>query len=691
MEMMKTIALVGSPGCRLSSLFNQLTGGRTKNAAASLPAGQTKAALAKGFQNLTLIQLPEVFSLSADSMDDTSVRDVLLWKKPDLVIQAVDPSSLSLYLTLQLLELDTPLVLALDTSGEWEKNAQSLYAQYLSSQLGILVFPVSFQHRQPLRAFLCQALEAAAQAAIDQKRHTRKAAGQMPRHQKKEDPQAQIYSGPLYTARCAIDRLIQEKAFRASLAPAFCVSMLLEQDQEIQQALALESKELELIRHQAEDAAGRMGTDCQTAMAQARYDFIEQLRQAAPCRPSEDGQAPSFSVRLDQLLTHRLLALPIFLAVMLLVFYGTFGPVGTLLSQWLSLAIDQVTEFISYALLAAGVNPAFHSLVVDGVCAGVGSVLSFVPVIAVLFFFLSILEECGYMPRAAFVMDRLLGGLGLSGRCLVPMLIGFGCSVPAIMAARSLPGKHEQRLTMLLIPFMSCSAKLPIYTLLTAAFFTKGKVLIMAVLYFTGILVAIFWALVFKKTFFRDSNAPLAMVLPPYRLPSAKNVVLAMWENAKGFIKKAFTVIFTASILIWFLQNFDTSFQMTAHSDDSILAAIGKYASPVFAPLGFGDWRAVTALLAGISAKEAIVSTLAVLTQSGGTGSLPMLLTQMFTPLSACSFLVFCLLYTPCVAALGTIRKEMGGWPSVLRVVLLQCSTAWVVSFLTFQIGGLLL
>lgn len=689
--MMKTIALTGSPGCGLTSLFNQLTSGRANDQSRSLPGGQTKAALAKGFQNLTLLQLPEIFSLSPDATDHASARDLLLWEKPDMIIQAVDPSSLSLYLTLQLLELDTPLVLALDTSGEGERNAQTLYARYLSSQLGIPVFPVSFQRKQPLRAFLCQAMEIAAQGQMDQEIPEQKTADHRLAQEKSNRPQPQIYSGPLYTARRAVEHLIRDKACRAGLAPAFCVSMLLEKDQEIQQALALEPKELALIHHQAEDAANRMGTDCQTAMAQARYDFIERLRQTAPCCPSEDGQPPSFSARLDQLLTHRLLGIPIFLAIMLLVFYGTFGPLGTLLSHGLSLAIDQVTESISYRLLAAGVNPAFHALVVDGVCAGVGSVLSFVPVIAVLFFFLSILEECGYMPRAAFIMDRLLGSLGLSGRCLVPMLIGFGCSVPAIIAARSLPGQHEQRLTMLLIPFMSCSAKLPIYALLTAAFFTNGRVLVMAALYFTGILVSILWALIFKKTVFRNSNAPLAMVLPPYRLPAAKNVGLAMWENAKGFIKKAFTVIFTASIIIWFLQNFDTGLQMTAHSDDSLLAAMGKHAAPFFAPLGFGDWRAVTALLTGISAKEAIVSTLAVLTQAGGTGSLPMLLTQMFTPLSACSFLVFCLLYTPCVAALGTIRKEMGGWPSVLCVVLLQCFTAWVVSFLTFQLGSLLL
>lgn len=689
--MTKTIALVGSPGCGLASLFNQLTKGPAKNRTISLPEGQTKAALAKGFKSLTLIQLPEVFSLSTDAMDDTSVREVLLWKKPDIIIQAVDPSSLSLYLTLQLLELDTPLILALDTASQWKENARSLYARFLSSQLSIPVFPVSFQHRQSLQAFLCQAMEIAAQGQLEQEINTKKNAHHTPNQKKEDEPRPQIYSGPLYTARHAIKHLIREKALRAGLSPEFCVSMLLEKDQEIQQALALEPNELELIRHRTEDAAGRMGTDCQAAMAQARYDFIERLRQTAPCGPSENGQLPPLSVRLDQLLTHRLFGFPIFLAIMLLVFYGTFGPLGTLLSHCLCLAIDRATESISYGLLAAGVNPAFHSLVVDGVCAGVGSVLSFVPVIAVLFFFLSILEECSYMPRAAFVMDRLLGSLGLSGRCLVPMLIGFGCSVPAIMAARSLPGKHEQRLTMLLIPFMSCSAKLPIYALLTAAFFTKGKVLVMAALYFTGILVAILWALIFKKVFFRDSNAPLAMILPPYRLPSTKNVALAMWENAKGFIKKAFTVIFTASIIIWFLQNFDTGFQMTTHSDESILASMGKFASPIFTPLGFGDWRAVTALLTGISAKEAIVSTLAVLTQAGGTGSLPALLSQMFTPRSACSFLVFCLLYTPCVAALGAIRKEVGGWPSVLCVILLQCSTAWVVSFLTFQMGGLLL
>lgn len=408
-------------------------------------------------------------------------------------------------------------------------------------------------------------------------------------------------------------------------------------------------------------------------------------------KPSHGKIRKTLAIKLDHLLTHSCFAIPIFIAVMLLVFYGTFGPVGTLLNDWLSLAIDRVTEGISDGLLAAGVNPAFHSLIVDGVCAGVGSVLSFVPVIALLFFFLSILEECGYMARAAFIMDRPLTSLGLSGRCLVPMLIGFGCSVPAIMAARSISEKREQRLAMLLIPFMSCSAKLPVYALLASAFFAKSRFLVIAALYFTGILVAVFWTLVFKKISLQKPLVPLPAVLPSYRLPSAKNVLYAMWENAKGFVKKAFTVIFTASIIIWFLQNFDTGFHMTAHSDDSILAAMGRHAAPFFAPLGFGDWKAVTALLTGISAKEAIVSTLAILTQAGGTGALSIMLTQMFTPLSAYAFLVFCLLYTPCVATLGAIRKETGSWLWVLCAMLLQCSTAWVVSFSIFKAGGLFL
>ena len=424
-------------------------------------------------------------------------------------------------------------------------------------------------------------------------------------------------------------------------------------------------------------------------MADMRYEFIENLSAHVIEKPLLSTFEQERSYKIDKILMHKYLAIPIFLVIMGLVFYVTFNSLGSFLADWLGVGIGILIDNLDQALLSWNVSPALHGLIIGGISAGVGSVLSFLPIIAVLFFFLSILEDSGYMPRVAFVLDKLLRKLGLSGRSIIPMLIGFGCSVPAIMATRSLPSKRDRQLTIALIPFMSCSAKLPIYAMFTAAFFTESRALVLIGIYVTGILVAITCAFIFKKTIYKGDPVPFVMVLPSYRVPSPKSVMLRMWENVKGFIKKAFTVILVATIVIWFLQSFDFGLNMVASSEDSMLAFLGRAAAPIFTPLGFGEWRAATALITGLSAKEAVVSTMAVLVGASGGVSLTAMLSQIFTPLSAFSFLVFCLLYMPCIATLAAIKREMGGWGYALLVVLFQCVVAWIVAFLIYNIGSL--
>jgi ferrous iron transport protein B len=454
--------------------------------------------------------------------------------------------------------------------------------------------------------------------------------------------------------------------------------------------LNLPEPERDIISHIIEDMENHMGTDRESAMADMRYAFIEKLCEKTVIRHGITKEHLR-SLRIDALLTHKYLALPIFFGIMFLVFWLTFGLVGAFFSDLFSLGIDTFTSWVDGLLSQSGVSPALHALIIEGVFAGVGSVISFLPIIAVLFFFLSILEDSGYMPRVAFVMDRLLRHLGLSGRSIVPMLIGFGCSVPAILATRDLPSQRDRHMTTILIPFMSCSAKLPIYAMFTAAFFVKYEAIAMISLYATGIIVSIICALILKGTIFSGKPVPFVMVLPNYRVPAAKSVCLRMWENVKGFIKKAFTVIFIATIVIWVLQSFDFGLNLVESRDNSILAAMGKVAAPIFAPLGFGDWRAATALITGLSAKEAVVSTLAVLSGAADTASLTTMLSTVFTPLSAYAFLVFCLLYMPCVATLATVRRELGGMKSALLVALFQIVVAWIVSFLVYNIGSLFL
>ncbi len=667
------IALIGNPEAGLTTLFNQLTGGRTHTGYFTTPENKTKEGAAKQMKQINLIQLPGAYSLSSYSVEDRAVQDFLLHGKPDAIINVVDVTSFErqLYLTLQLSELDIPLVLALNMMDEAENNHLRINIKELSQRLGIPVLPISAGKHQGLDRLLKQAAALAKDGAIAHPEN--------------------FCTGYARTARHTISGLIAEEAKKSKLPLGFCCTKIMEGDKMILEALCLPDAKKAIISDLLEDMTLHVKEDGQLSIAKMRYAYLHQLYTDVAESALYCTKEQLRSQKIDKLLTHRFLAIPIFLAIMLLVFYLTFNSLGGWMSSWLAAGISRLVDWISYKLLAAGVNPAFHALVIDGVCAGIGSVLSFLPIIAVLFFFLTILEDSGYIPRVAFVMDKLLQKLGLSGRSLVPLLIGFGCSVPAIMSTRSLPGKRDRHLTIALIPFMSCSAKLPIYAMFTAAFFSEHKALIMISLYAAGILTAVAWAFILRKTTFQGNPDPLILVLPPYRVPAMKNVLLRMWENSKGFIKKAFTVIFAASILIWFLQTFDTSFQMAAHSENSLLAAIGKAAAPVFAPLGFGDWRAVTALLTGISAKEAIVSTLAILTESAKGASLSVMLNSIFTPLSAFSFLVFCLLYIPCIATLVSIRREMGGWIYALRAVFFQCTTAWLVSFSFFHIGGLFL
>ncbi|MCQ4638029.1 ferrous iron transport protein B [Anaerovorax odorimutans] len=667
------IALIGNPGCGLTTLFNQMTGGSVHTGHFSTPGNKTKEGPVKNHKDVNVIELPGTYSLSAYSIDDVATREILLRGKPDVIVNVIDATGFerNLYLTLQLMELELPMVLALNMMDEMENNQIDIDLQKLSQELTIPVIPIAASKNRGTHDLIHYALQAAREHHVPQK--------------------IDFCSGHVHTAIHTVSHLIAEDAKKAELPLRFCCTKIVEGDEPTLEALRLGDPELDIIDHLIEDMQNHLGTDRESAMADMRYAFIEKLCKKVLSRPVQSTKEHARSVRMDRILTHRIFAIPIFLCIMLLVFYFTFGSLGTWLSDLLSAGIDKCVEAISYALLGAGVNPAFHSLVIDGICAGVGSVLSFLPIIAVLFFFLSILEDSGYMPRVAFVMDKLLRKLGLSGRSIVPMLIGFGCSVPAIMATRSLPSKRDRSLTMALIPFMSCSAKLPIYAMFTAAFFTDHKALVMIGLYVTGIIVAIVCALAFKGTLFRGDPVPFVLVLPPYRIPAMKSVALRMWENVKGFIKKAFTVIFVATIVIWFLQSFDTGFNMVSSSDTSILADIGKIAAPIFAPLGFGDWRAATALITGMSAKEAVVSTLAVLTGAADGASLSAMLTQVFTPLSAFAFLVFCLLYMPCVATLATIRREMGGWRYAFGVMLFQCVVAWIVSFIVFHVGGLFL
>ena len=600
----------------------------------------------------------------------------ILSEHPSGIINIVDASNIerNLYLTMQLMELDTPMVLALNMMDEVRANGGTIMVNQLEETLGIPVVPISAAKNEGIDELIEHAIHVARYRELPG-RIDFCTAGSDP-----ADPRGAVH-------RCihSVGHLIEDHAAAAGLPLRFAATKLVEGDTLIEKALQLNPNETDILGHAIAEMETVTGLDREAALADMRFTFIEKLCSATVVKPGESLEHKR-SVAIDKILTGKYTALPCFAGIMALVFWLTFGVVGSTLSDWMTLGIDWFTGVVDCALTAYQINPVVHSLVIDGIFAGVGSVLSFLPTIVILFFFLSILEDTGYMARVAFVMDKLLRRIGLSGRSFVPMLVGFGCSVPAIMATRTLSSERDRRMTILLTPFMSCSAKLPIYALFTAAFFPRvWRAPVMIFLYLFGILCGILYSLILKQTCFRGEPVPFVMELPNYRLPSPKSVGQLIWEKARDFIQRAFTIIFVATVVIWFLQTFDTRLNVAATPDSSLLALVGSLITPIFKPLGFGDWRISTALITGFTAKESVVSTLTVLL-GGDTGALNML----FTPFTALVFLIFTLLYTPCVAAIAAVKRELGGGRAALGVVLMQCGIAWVVAFAVHCVGVLL-
>lgn len=665
------IALAGNPNSGLTTLFNQMTDGNQHTGIFSTPDNKTKEGPVKMHPGANVVELPGMYSLSEYTVDDLANRQILLRGKPDVIINIVDATNFerNLYLTLQLMELGIPMVLALNMMDEVDENKIAIDQIKLSKLLTIPVLPIAAAKNRGIHDLIHYALEAAKEKVIPER--------------------VDFCKGHVHTAIHAISHIIENNAKEAGLPLRFCATKIVEGDGPLTKELNIDHGDTDIVHHIIEDMEQHLDTDREAAMADMRYAFIDDLCKEVVKREDTNTKEHHRSLSIDKILTHRVLAIPIFICIMAFIFFLTFGSIGSWLSDWLSVGVEWLVGKIGDGLIAAGASAPVYSLIINGICAGVGSVISFLPIIAVLFFCLSILEDSGYMPRVAFVMDKLLDKIGLSGRSIVPMLIGFGCSVPAIMATRSLPSKRDRHLTITLIPFMSCSAKLPLYAMITAAFFAENSTLVMVGLYLTGIIVSIVCALIFNRTMFKGDPVPFVMVLPPYRVPAMKSVWLRVWENVKGFIKKAFTVIFIATIVIWFLRSFSFGLEMVANPEDSILSAVGKFVAPIFQPLGFDDWRASSALITGLSAKEAVVSTMAVLTKSTSGLTLTAMLGEMFTPLSAYCFLTFCLLYMPCIATLATVRREMGGWKYAIGTVIFQTGVAWVVACIIYNVGGL--
>ena len=662
------LALAGNQNCGKTTLFNQLTGSNQHVGNFPGVTVDRKSGEIRGRKNCEVVDLPGIYSIRPYTNEEIVARDFLIDEKPDAIINIADATNIerNLYLTLQMLEMNIPMVLALNMMDEVWNNGGTIDVKGLSERLGIPVLPISAAKNEGIDELISKVIECA--------------------EKKKKPKKLDFCHGAVHRCIHAVSHMIEDHAVLADMSPRFAATKLVENDPDINKKLKLNENELEMIEHSVSEMEKELDMDRNAALADMRYTFIEEVcrETVVKCRESKEHIR---SVKIDNILTGKYLAIPLFLCIMLLIFWITFGSVGAWLSDIFSGFIDFVTSGIDKALTVYGLNPIVHSLIIDGIFAGVGSVLSFLPTIVTLFFCLSILEDSGYMARVAFVMDKLLRKIGLSGRSFVPMLIGFGCSVPAIMATRTLSSERDRRMTIFLTPYMSCSAKLPIYAVFTAAFFPKYKALVMMILYVSGMLVGVVCGLIMNRTKFKGNPVPFVMELPNYRLPSAKSVGMLMWDKAKDFMQKAFTVIFFATIIIWFLQTFDMRLNVAENSSDSLLAVLGTIIAPLFRPLGFGDWRAATALITGFSAKEAVVSTLAVLTGSS-VADLGTVLGGLFTPLSAASFLAFTLLYTPCVAAIAAVKREMNSGWSAFVMVLMQCFAAWVVSFGVYNIGA---
>ena len=665
-----TFALAGNQNCGKTTLFNQLTGSNQHVGNFPGVTVDRKDGGIKGFENTLVTDLPGIYSMSPYTSEELVTRQFLLEDKPKGIINIVDATNIerNLYLTMQLMELDIPMVLALNMMDEVRENGGSIRVNEMENMLGIPVVPISAAKNEGIGELTDHAIHIA---------HYQEKPGRV------DFCHPEDHEGAVHRCLHAIMHLIEDHAAREGIPVRFAASKLAEGDMIILEQLHLDSNEKEMLEHIIKQMEEERGMDQAAAMADMRFQFIREVCRDTVVKPKESKEHIR-SVKIDRILTGKYTAIPAFCGIMALVFWLTFGVVGTFLSDLLEMGIGALTDVVDKGLTAYQINPVVHSLVVDGIFSGVGSVLSFLPTIVTLFFFLSILEDSGYMARVAFVMDKLLRKIGLSGRSIVPMLIGFGCTVPGVMASRTLPSERDRKMTILLTPFMSCSAKLPIYAFFTAAFFPKYGTLVMIGLYFTGILVGILFALMLRGTMFRGEPVPFVMELPNYRMPGAKNVWQLLWEKAKDFISRAFTVIFVATIIIWFLQTFDMRFNVVSDSKDSLLAMAAGVISPVFKPLGFGNWKISTALITGFMAKESVVSTLIVLV--GGTGAA---LAELLTPLTAVTLLVFTLLYTPCVAAITSVKRELGrSW--AIAVVIIQCVIAWMIAGLVHIIGMLI-
>ena len=662
-----TYALVGNQNCGKTTLFNQLTG--AKQHVGNFPGvtGDRKSGAIRGYPNTEVTDLPGIYSMSPFSSEEIVSRNFVLQDKPTAIINIVDATNIerNLYLSMQLLEMGIPMVIALNMMDELVGNRGSIDVNTMEAMLGVPVIPIS----------------AAKNEGVDELiRHAVHVAKQQEPPLKQDFCDKDDHGGAVHRCIHAVIHLIEDHAALAGLPVRFAATKAIEGDALILQQLQLDRNEQEMLEHIVRQMETERGLDRSAAIADMRFDFIERLCAQTVIRPQESKERIR-SEKIDRILTGRYTAIPCFIGIMVLVFYLTFNVIGGGLQKLLELGIDRLSALTDTALTQLHVNPVIHSLVIDGIFTGVGSVLSFLPIIVTLFFFLSLMEDSGYIARVAFVMDKLLRRIGLSGKSIVPMLIGFGCTVPAVMATRTLTSERDRKMTILLTPFMSCTAKLPIYSFFVSVFFPGKGGLIMSGLYLLGILVGIGAAFLYKDTLFRGEPIPFVMELPNYRLPSVKNVGQLLWEKAKDFLQRAFSVILIATVVVWFLQSFDLQLNMVSDSADSILARISGILVPLFAPLGLGDWRICTALISGFMAKESVVSTLEVL--FGGT------IGSILSPLSAGSLLVFSLLYTPCVAAVASVRRELGGkWAAGLA--LWQCLIAWVVAFVIHGIGALL-
>jgi len=657
-----TFALIGNQNCGKTTLFNQLTGSNQHVGNFPGVTVEKKEGIIKKQKDKFVVDLPGIYSISPYTAEEVVTRDFLINDRPDGIINIIDATNIerNLYLSLQIIELGIPMVIALNMMDEIKASGSFIDVKMLSGELGVPVVPISASKNDGIDELVKVAVKTVAN-------------GQKPL-------KTDFCKGSVHRAIHSLAHLIEDHAERKHIPLRFAATKLVEGDEPMIKLLELNQNELDILNHVVHEMETNLGTDREAALADMRYDFITNLCKKAVVKAGQTKEQAR-SVKIDAVLTHRFFAFPIFIGIMALIFYLTFGVVGAFLSDGFSYIIGLFTAAADNALYALDINKALHSLIIDGIFAGVGSVLSFLPTIVILFLFLSILEDSGYMARVAFVMDKVLRKIGLSGRSFVPLIIGFGCSVPAIMATRTLSSERDRKMTILLVPFMSCSAKLPIYAIFVSAFFKSHQALVMTFLYIFGIIMGILSCLLLKGILFEGKPVPFVMELPAYRFPSFKSVCLHMWEKAKDFIVKAFTIIFCATVVIWILQNFDLHFNMTDDASKSILAFVGGLAAPIFKPLGFGDWRAATALVTGLTAKEAVVSTIQMLTGEAGLASV------FTTPLCAFSFLIFTLLYMPCVAAMAAIRREFNSTLKSVYMMLYQTAFAYTAAFCVYNAG----